>query len=88
MKPLTILFIVSLILPLIPMGIAEQWYFFYTWLTLCLGLGVWEIVAVKSNGKTITKRFKALRERSGLLFWLVMGSITFFWMMLMVHFLV
>lgn len=80
-----IIFFISLPLPLIPMALAGQWYLFSLFAAFYVIFVIIEIIAI-SRGGSVTKRFKALRNTKPVLFWVTIGTMSFMWLMLMLHF--
>ena len=80
-----IFFILSLAMPLAPIGIAKQWWLFAAFAGFYVLLIILEILAVKRNGKTISKRFWEFSERKEGMAWVILGVMSLMWVALIWH---
>ena len=85
MKKGELLFILALLLPLIPMGIAGQWWLFSVFAVFYVCFGIIEWVAVARTDKTISQHFWDWSKDNKGMAWAILGTMMFMWIMLMWH---
>jgi len=80
-----ILLVIALLIPLIPMAIAQQWWLFSAFMAFYVFFGILEFIAVKTTGKSISQKFWQYSEdnKTGAIVILVFMAIM--WTALLIH---
>ena len=85
MKKGELLFILCLLIPLVPMAIAKQWWLFSVFLTFygCFGFMEWRSVA--SSGRSISQKFWDFSQGNKLMAYIILGTMAIMWVALLFH---
>lgn len=80
-----ILFILSMFIPTVLMGVFGAWPLFWVFLIFSLIFGTVEIVYVRTTGKTVSQHFWAFSKTNRVKAIVVLGSMLLMWLALIFH---
>jgi len=85
MGPGEIFFIIALLLPLIPMAIAKQWWLFKVFGLFYLSFGLTEWWAVSTTGNSVSQHFWLYSETNPKGAFIILGCMGIMWVALLLH---
>lgn len=80
-----ILFIIALLIPLIPMAIARQWWMFGVFFVFYISFGIVEWQAVVHTGQTVSQHFWIYSQENSTMAIIILITMALMWIGLLWH---
>jgi len=80
-----ILFAIALLIPLIPMALARQWWLFRVFAFFYVVFGLTEWWAVSTTGRSVSQHFWYFSEDNQGMAWGILGTMGIMWVGLLWH---
>ena len=80
-----ILFIVSMFIPTILMGVLGMWPLFWVFLLFSVCFGLVELIYVRKTGRTVSQHFWEFSRNNRKKAFIILGAMALFWIALLWH---
>jgi hypothetical protein len=85
MEPAEIFFVLALLIPLIPMAIAGQWWLFGVFAAFYVVFGLMEWWSVSRDKKSISQKFWSFSETNKPMAIVILSTMAVMWVALLIH---